>query len=125
MKVELSTNRPGAHQIIITFVNDDSDTAYVAKARAFLTAPDGDYLEFDPPAPYLGVTMKRKPYAADELVAIGPGESASATLDVTTLYDVSTGPRASRVRYCASQPLAGTELMSWIESDWIELFLAE
>src|SRR5262245_5802296 len=99
MKVELSSDRTRSDQITITFANDDSRTAYVAKARAFLEASDGDYLDFDPPARYLGISTKRKPYAGDELIAIAPGDSASATLDITTLYDLSAGVSMRRVRY--------------------------
>lgn len=121
MKVVLSLLGDSRRNLAVTFINDSERVAFVAKARSFEIAPDGDHLEFDPPAPYLGVAAKRGPYSPDELTAVGPGDSETHSVDLKELYELTGSPLHQRIRYAASNPLDGGADMTLLVSEWLEL----
>jgi hypothetical protein len=104
------------------------DDEWLARPRAFLTRrPDGDYLEFEPAADYLGREVKRRPYRADELVRVPAGGSVeSDQVDLRSLYELPD-VGAVRLRYAGYHPLAGPGHgggpFEPVVSDWVTLEL--
>jgi hypothetical protein len=107
------------------FTNDSPEVEWLARSRAFFDVPDGDHLEFEPEAMYLGVQVKRTPYEQDELLAVEPGQSVeSPVVDLADLYHLPRGGLL-KVRYMTYHPLRGSEggrgSIGPVVSDWVEL----
>jgi len=109
-----------AHRVLnLTFENETEVIAQLAKPRAFISKPEGDYLEFQPSARYLGISVKRKPYSGDEIRSVLPHESVRSEVDLDDLYDIPTG--SVRVRYSAWHPTEEAGIPLEVVSDWIDV----
>jgi hypothetical protein len=113
-------------RIRLRFTGDGRESQWLARARAFLgRRPDGDYLEFDPPADFLGIEVKRRPYQETDLVQLGAGSSVETDeVDLSDLYELP-GDVGIRVRYVGYHPLAGPTVgggpFEPVVSEWVTL----
>lgn len=108
-------------EAILHFTNETDSPVWLAIDRCFMRgSADGDYLEFEPSAAYLGIAKKRLPYRADELVKVAAGEEVqSQAVRLRDVYELQDGLVDRRVRYRATHPLAGVgTAMRWVESPW-------
>ena len=123
MKVDLlaEPERPG--HVRLLFTNDTAGTQWLARPSAVIgRRPQGGFLEFDPPARYTGIRVKRGPYTEEELVAVRPGEQVgSDEVRIADYYRLPDAPEI-RVRYSAGHPLRGTAQAGGpferVESGW-------
>lgn len=121
MNVTLELANTSGPLVEVTFVNEAEEHQYLALPRIEPDNMDGSYFEFLPPAvPFLGIQVKRRPYAAEELLELSPGESLSRTYNLGTLYDL-TSVAPTRVRYRATHPTSGLGKPALLESHWLAL----
>lgn len=108
-------------RVRLTFLNKAETTQQLALDRIGQPKLNGNYFNFDPlPAPvYLGIMMKRRPYTADELIKVEPGESFVAEVDLDSYYDLSDRSLdvPLRVSYRAAHPLY-VETVRILQSNW-------
>jgi len=126
MRAELVPVAGAQGHVRVRFTGDVSERQWLARPRTFLgRRPDGDYLEFDPPADYLGIEVKRRPYREQELIPIEKDASVESNdVDLTGLYELPADGHV-RVRYVGYHPLAGPAAgggpFEPVVSDWIAL----
>jgi hypothetical protein len=120
MIVRLQFKPAKTHRVLnLTFENETEVIAQLAKPRAYITKPEGDYLEFQPSALYLGISVKRKPYSGEEIRSLLPHESVRSEVDLDDFYDIPTG--SVRVRYSAWHPTEEVGIPLEVVSDWIDV----
>jgi hypothetical protein len=119
VKVQLDRPHPSERIVSITFSNDQREPQYIAKSRSFEREPDGNYFDIEPHAAYLGIAVKRLPYAGDEMLIIDPGKELTFEANLDEWYDLGPATGNRRIRYSAAQPIDGSPRMIVVESDWI------
>lgn len=120
MKVRVLPTGAG-RRVRLEFHNDGPDTEYLVRSRVFLASPDGNFFDFDQPVRYLGVQVKRLPYAPEDLVSCEPGAVLETTIDLDDLYDFASTNGDVRVRYLTSHPLSDRDGVTMVASDWVRL----
>lgn len=124
MRVDVAPAPEKAGFIRVVFSNETDVEQWLARPRAVVgDEPESGFLEFDPPARYIGLRAKRGPYGEEELVAVPPGGAVES--DLIELAEYYRIPQASEicVRYVSSHPLAGITAAAGpferLESDWV------
>jgi hypothetical protein len=113
--------RPG--HVRVLFTNDTAAIQWLARPRAVVgRRPQGGFLEFDPPARYTGIRVKRGPYTEEELIALQPGEQVTSDeVRIADFYRLPDLPEI-RVRYATGHPLRGLSQAGGpferVESGW-------
>jgi hypothetical protein len=121
MKVSIE-RAPGRDPIVrMRFTNISPEVEYLAVPRVDQQQMDGSYFQFRPEPPaYLGIQVKRAPYARDELLEVAPGETIEREVNLAELYDF-TATQPEQVRYRAMHPTNKAGAPDVIASEWTPL----
>lgn len=125
--VEILAGSTPESRITVRFSNrSDRPIRLIAELSSEETVGARDLFEFEPPAAYIGMLVKRTPYEDDDLIILEPGTQVeSPEIDLADSYDLSDrAPFA--VRYAHKHPLLGVDgPLFEVASEFVKLGLTE